>query len=334
MPSKAPMLLPISIVTPTRDSMDRLPRHLTHHQAVFAHSAEIIHCDSFSKDATKQYVATHLNHPNLRQLDHPPGLYQSWNFAIGQCTQPYIYISTVGDTIDLDGIRQLLALAQTTQADVVISPPKYVEESGETNDYVAWPIDNLIRLHNITQPGIVQNHLVYTEAVLHAPDGILGSSASCLYRTDFIKTRPFPMGFRGACDSVWALQFVPEARCAILPKPISTFLLHPKTYESHRLVNAQIGILVREHLQKLIAELLEDAKEATLPRELLAALQEYNRLAVELAHRDDALIKLYKKLRFLWPLCPPAWFARSRRNQQRRLVRAQAANVRASLQNR
>lgn len=324
-------LLPISVVIPTRNSMDKLPGHLSHHAAVFARCAEIVHCDSFSKDDTKNYLATHLKHAGLRQFDHPPGLYQSWNFAIQQCTQPFIYISTVGDQIDLAGLQQLLDLANQTEADIVISPPRYVEESGQVNQALRWPIDNLIGHQQIKTPGRVSADLVYTEAILHAPDGIMGSAASCLYRTAFLKPRPFPLGFHGVCDSVWALQYIPLARCAILPSPVSTFLLHPKTYESHGRLNAQIAILIREHLQKILPEFINQPDGSKLTPALIQTLIEFNEIGTALARENGALIELRKKWSIFWPLHPRSWSIRAQRNRSRAKASQEAAAIRQNL---
>jgi len=308
--------------------MDKLPRHLSHHAAVFAHCAEIVHCDSFSKDDTKTYLAEHLVHPGLHQFDHPPGLYQSWNFAIQQCTQLFIYISTVGDQIDLAGLQQLLDLAIKTDADVVISPPRYIEESGQVNEKLRWPIDNLILHQRIKTPGLVSMDQVYIEAILHAPDGIMGSAASCLYRSPFLQPRPFPLGFHGVCDSVWALQYLPFARCAILPSPVATFLLHPKTYESHGRLNAQIAILIREHLQKILPQFISQPDGSKVTPSLLQTLIEFNEIGTALARENGALIELRKKWSIFWPLHPKSWSIRARRNRSRAKAKQQGAIIR------
>lgn len=320
-----PSLLPISVVLPTRDSMDKLPRHLTHHLSLYARCAEIIHCDSHSKDETKSHLASILGtDARLRQLDHPPGLYESWNFAIQQCTQPFIYFSTVGDEMDPDGMQKLLDLAVQTEADVVISPPRFIEENGEKNEGLLWPIHHLIRTHGLKTAGVVSNDLLYAEAVLHAPDGILGSSHSCLYRTSFLKPRPFPLGFHGSCDAVWALRNLPSARCALLPTPVSTFLLHPKTYESHEELNIQIAVLVRKTISHDLRNALREAKNHSksvinLPLPTLQILRRFNLLALLLARQEKLLVTSRKAMHGLWVLSPNAWNARKFRNRYRRI---------------
>jgi hypothetical protein len=194
-------LLPISIILPTRNSMERLPSHLSHHAAVFGRCQEIIHCDSHSTDGTPEFVRRSLIHAGLRQIDHPPGLYQSWNRAILHCTQPFIYISTIGDELAPDGLEKLLAVAEQEDADIVISPPRFVTENGERAPDREWPIHRLISRYRITEPVGVPGHVLFANAIVHLPHGITGSAASCLFRTAFLQQRLFPLGFHGACDT-------------------------------------------------------------------------------------------------------------------------------------
>lgn len=316
--------------------MDKLPGHLARHAELFARCAEIIHCDSQSKDGTPAFVAKTLNFPTLKQVDHPPGLYQSWNHALQQCTQTFIYISTVGDDIDADGLERLLALAVETDADIVMSPPRFIDEAGRLQSELRWPINNLILNHGIKKAGVVPSRLVYAEAVFHAPDGIMGSAASCLYRTSFLKPRPFPLGFHGACDSAWALRHVPEAHCAIIPDPLSTFLLHPKSYESHGMVNAQIAVLIRDFLRRELHQLRKNPihisqQSAGLPAPLLQQLRDFNLIALLRARQEKNLITLRKKMRGLWILNPRVWTVRRHRDYYRSLAAKYAARARNEL---
>jgi hypothetical protein len=332
MSATAAALLPISIVIPTRNSMDKLPDHLRRHREVFTHCAEIVHCDSYSQDDTKSFLAADLAaHPNLRQIDHPPGLYESWNHALQQCTQPFIYISTVGDRIDLDALKHLLTLATETDADVVISPPRFEDEAGRAQDDLRWPLHQLIATHTIAADGLVPPAVVFTEAVLLAPDGMLGSAASGLFRASFLKPRPFPPGFHGVSDSAWALTHLPEARCAIIPQPISTFLLHPKSYESHGVLNARIAVLIRSLLRKELRRRLQSASSAPLPPALLKSLRHFNLVALLRARHHFKLVSLRKKWRAFWFFHPGAWIARRHRARYQRLARDLAARVRSEL---
>jgi hypothetical protein len=315
--------------------MDRMPAHLAHHGEVFSACREIIHCDSHSADGTKRYVADHLNHPGLTQIDHAPGLYQSWNHAIQQCTQDYIYISTIGDHIDLDGLSKMLALAHQENADLVITPPRFVEETGKSQPRLRWPIHNVISAYNVTTPRAIPAHLLFAEAIMHAPDGITGSAASCLFRTSFLKLRPFPLGYHGACDTAWGIRYILEARCAIHPYPVSTFLLHPKSYESNEKINAMLGIAiqrlstfelrrrVREHARKPGAE-----TAYKIFRELrMSRLSSYLAMAY-----CCKLKRRRKKLKALWMIDKRSWETRCTRNFYRKRAGSFATNMRALLE--
>jgi len=76
--------------------------------------------DSESTDGTVSYLREHL--PGARFVTHPRGLYQSWNFGIGQMEMPWTYISTVGDGITRAGLARLLEAGERHGADVVVSP--------------------------------------------------------------------------------------------------------------------------------------------------------------------------------------------------------------------
>jgi hypothetical protein len=317
-------VLPVSIMVPTRNSMDKLPAHLARHRELFASCAEIVHCDSHSDDQTKAFFAQQFSlHRNLRQIDHPPGLYASWNHGLRHCTQPFTYISTVGDEISAEGLIRLVRLAQETESDVVFSPPVLVNEEQKVVNDILWPVHKLIANHRIHSEGSISSTLVFAEAVLHAPDGILGSAASCLFRTEFLRSRPYPTEYYGAGDSVWALDNLLEARCAIIPSPISTFLLHPKSYESNSALNTKIAILIRQFirakLQRLLeADAIESASQADdISRELIQQLHDYNEVRLSEARWQREVVSHRRQAPRSWYFSPRAWSARYRRNQLR-----------------
>src|SRR5512136_852525 len=112
-------MLPIGVVIPTRNAITLLPGHLAALKTWMHQAQEVICVDSFSNDGTLELLKAELQHPQLKILTHPPGLYQSWNFAIQQLTSTYAYIATVGDVITSDGLRHLLETAERFQSDLV-----------------------------------------------------------------------------------------------------------------------------------------------------------------------------------------------------------------------
>jgi Glycosyl transferase family 2 len=220
-------MLPLGVVIPTKNSMPYLPGHLGAMRSWQDLAHEIIVVDSFSSDGSVEFIKSKLEHPCVRFLSHPPGLYQSWNSAIAQVTQPYVYLATTGDTITCDGIEKLVAAAESLAADVVISKPRFVSRDGRPVDDIRWPIDDIIATLNITGPQKLAGLEALVFAIAHPGGALLGSSASNLYRAETMRRLPFPVDFGTAGDGAWGLLHAPEVTWAVLPEKFSTFLIHP-----------------------------------------------------------------------------------------------------------
>ena len=91
--------LPVSVLVPTRNAAPLLAEHLAAMRAWTDAVAEIVVVDSQSTDGTVEMIRAGLKHPRIKVLQHPPGLYQSWNFGIGQLESELCYISTVGKAL-------------------------------------------------------------------------------------------------------------------------------------------------------------------------------------------------------------------------------------------
>ncbi len=309
------MQLPISVVIPTRNSIERIGRHLDVHREMFAACAEIIHCDSESTDGTVQAVRTGCPHPRLRQLTHPPGLYPSWNHAIAACTQRYVYVSTVGDDLSLNGLQRMLDAAQRTQADVVVSPPKFLETSGRVHLNTQWPVHRWLSNRGLTSGLHQADADLYVTGVLHAPDNILGSVASCLFRTAFIQARPFPTDFHGAGDSAWSFLHLPMAKCIVFAEVVSTFLLHPKTYNNDDVIIEEIDVKTRDLIRSVLPGLQElDGPMCPSPAQI-SALMRFIASSGELQQVRFRLKALRKRLRLGWIFSRYAWQLRRERSR-------------------
>jgi Glycosyl transferase family 2 len=220
-------MLPLGVVIPTKNSMPYLPGHLEAMRAWQDLAQEIIVVDSFSTDGSVEFIKSNLAHPHVRYLTHPPGLYQSWNFAIGQVAQPYVYLATTGDTITRAGIEKLVAAADSLAADVVVSKPQFVGRDGRAVGDIHWPIDDVIATLNISTPRKLGKLEALIFTVAHATGAMLGSSASNLYRAETMRRLPFPVDFGTAGDGAWGLMHAPEVVWGVLPEKFSTFLIHP-----------------------------------------------------------------------------------------------------------
>lgn len=209
--------------------MPLLPGHIESMRAWLDLAEEVVVVDSHSQDGTPELLQRELGGPRFRLLSHPPGLYQSWNFGIAQCRAQYIYIATVGDAMTREGLEALEAAATRLTADVVISPPRMVTVSGEPKEKL-WPIHALIEQLALTSPVGLSGAGAQLFAVANLLRGILGSSASNLYRAETLQRFPFRTDFGTAGDLAWGLEHAGAVRWAIVPRAFSTFVFHPKAY--------------------------------------------------------------------------------------------------------
>ena len=222
---------PIGVLVPTLNCASLLPAHIESMQPWLDFVSEIVVVDSHSEDGTLELIRARLKHPNLRILQHPRGLYQSWNFGINQINSKYTYISTVGDSISRAGLEHLFAVAESFGCDGVISRPQSIASNDNTiYDAESWPIQDVITSLNIKKPTEVEAIKLFFFALLHIPNGILGSSAGNLYRTEILQRSPFSADFGITGDGAWALANLFDCRFAVTPEVFSTFRHHHKAY--------------------------------------------------------------------------------------------------------
>jgi glycosyltransferase involved in cell wall biosynthesis len=218
----------LSVVMPTYNCAPMMERHLEA-MALWAYLAdEIVVVDSRSTDGTLELIRERLRHPNLRIIVRDRGLYESWNEGIAATTGDWIYVSTAGDTIERDHLLHLLELGQRAEADVVISPPRFVNEDGGSHADLGWPPQEIISRYGDGRPFVLSNVAAACLALIYCPSCLLGSSASNLYRGDALRARPFPADFRGAGDTVWLMRHATALRLCLTPQRGSNFCVHPK----------------------------------------------------------------------------------------------------------
>lgn len=220
------MVLPVSVIIPTRNCRSDLERHLNVMEACFERVAQVIAIDSESTDGTRELLDQRLPRFGALVVTHPPGLYQSWNTACSLATAPWIYVSTVGDTIEFAGLEDLLTVAEHLDADVVISPPRMMQSDGRTPADTRWPIHYLAEaLGDDAAPRMLSKSETVMTLCSFGSASLLGSSAANIYRTTVLQQHPFPLQFGHAGDTAWALQNCALLRLAILPRAVSIFCL-------------------------------------------------------------------------------------------------------------
>jgi hypothetical protein len=313
-------MLPIGVIIPTRNSIELLPQHLAAVKAWIAQVQEVICVDSFSEDGTLEMLKAELQHPRLRILSHPPGLYQSWNFAIQQVMSKYVHLATVGDSISLPGLRHLVQIAERFESQVVLSPPRFRSAHGEGLELKRWRIHDYLDTQKITVACILPRSHLFITSVFAGTSGMMGSSASNLYQTALLKRHPFPTDFAHIGDTAWGVQNALRVRAAITPERCADFVIHSNE-----------GNFGREKRIELEQQLLTRAREAlaaaitnrTVPAgagALVGILKEYDfHHRQELAWDDEYYCRRTRLAP--WFLDPRAWRARAARDRHRQILR-------------
>lgn len=299
----------LGLVIPTLNSRRYLDRHVEGLMPWMALVQEIVVVDSYSTDGSSEFLQEKLPHPNLRVVQHPPGLYASWNHGISRLQTDYFIMSTTGDTISRAGVEALLRCAADGDCDIVLSKPVFRDLQDQVHE-IRWPVDDI-------SEGLASGEcrlLTGLEALVYAvgrPDSaLLGSSASNLYRTAFFRQRPFPLDWGVGGDGGWVWQHVAEARWGVLGGKYSTFLIHPpqsnqkdlRPASKHNLADVMgcsverwlsQGVLTQNDLEKIGWPILQKSL-----RDYLDAKQSFD---------------VSRRKKGLWILRPSAWAQRSRR---------------------
>lgn len=216
--------IPISVILPTLNCAYKLTNHLVQIRRWLPFVEEIIAVDSQSSDGTFELILKELNQYKAKIISTGPGLYAAWNLGVSYATQPYVYFSTIGDIITLQGLLKLVGWADECDLDVVISSPRIINEDGSENDQVKWPIHFLNRSSS-REDGL---HLPIREeryllSNLFFPESIIGSSASNLYRTKLLQESPFPETVGTEGDVIWAAKNITNSNIGISADQLATF---------------------------------------------------------------------------------------------------------------
>jgi len=322
--------LPVSVVLPTLNVRPGLPAHLSAMRLWAERVYEIVVVDSHSTDGTFEFLQAELRHPRLKLLRHPPGLYQSWNYGIQQAAAKYTYISTIGDTITPEGLPHLVDTAETLRCEVLLSRPQLYDAEGQPFPGRRWPLHKFLDWRPLAQPARLEPWEVLLLAILDVPESILGSSASNLYLSQMLKSRPFPTDYGHAGDTAWGIQHGWQAAVAVTPLIFSRFVLEvtgsrlaPEA--EARLVERFYGLADQTASQFLARLPGSSAPQQLLPRifELLSAMQRLLQIQQ----------RYYRARRSLWPwfLNPGAWGIRDDRNRVRKNILQMARAIRQQL---
>lgn len=237
--------LPVSVIVPTRNEGARIAQHLDALQDWVSRVHEVIAVDSESSDGTLEILETRIaGQPNGCVITRPRGLYAAWNFAVREASAEYVYFATVGDVPTDGALDHLVEVARAFEADVVISPPRMREDGSDASE--SWPIHALIEHLPGDDPVRLDPMLKLMLVFGFEPgQGILGSSASNLYRREFLLQHPFPEDSGHGGDTVWGCRYAQDARMVVTPRVCAEFQFEGRAsgYDSpdQQAVYARVG---------------------------------------------------------------------------------------------
>jgi hypothetical protein len=215
--------LSITAILPCRNNRLELEGHVETMLEWLPLVEQVVVIDS-STDGSLDFLRERLTAAHVEFHSVPPGLYQAWNFGVSKARAQYCYFSTVGDSITADGLQHLFGIASKQSLDAVLSPPEMLDIEGKPSA-MRWPI------HDFVATLREENFFPSREETVRwltafLPFTILGSSASNLYRTDFLKAHPFPTECGHGGDAALGVQISPFVKMAVTKKICSRFVTH------------------------------------------------------------------------------------------------------------
>ena len=161
--------------------------------------------------------------------------------------------------------------------DVIVSPPRCINEGGSSADFRVFPVHNIVDVSTLSEPLTLKPWLAYLMATGFSIESFLGSSASNLYRTACLKREPFPTEFGKAGDSAWFRRNVLRFKFALTPMICADFLLHQ---DHKKRPHGEITELL-ERLTLLSDEALREwyGSESFVPTCELRILQRWRKVA-------------------------------------------------------
>jgi len=298
----------IGVIIPTRNSMPLLQSHLHALNQWIGRVREVVVVDSDSTDGTAEYIKSNLNHPSVTFLNHPPGLYESWNSAVRHIQSKYTYIATVGDYMPFETLERLYHCAESFTADVVLSAPDIITSEGELKAKT-WPIHDFLKQIAPEESYSLGALERFVWNVSSLPGTLLGSSASNLYRTSILEQSPFPVDFGHAGDSAWAVARPATDRWHVVGGVQSRFLKHSGSGASRwgtKLSRPKLYRLAIDTFEEILNELGDEVGD-------LGRSSRIHELFHLFAEKDSAVeaFECLQSGRLPWYCRPRGWYYRS-----------------------
>ncbi len=214
----------LTVVVPTRNNHPDIVAHLSSLEGFVSLGAELVFVDSESTDGTLEAITSFCEIHGGILIGLPPGLYAAWNAGVEAASRKWITFGTVGDTQTVQGLQHLLYVLESTQADVVVSPPRM--RRGKIAIESRWPIHSLAG--KLPSAQTLDRNACLRWLCGFLPETMLGSAASNIYMRSLLKTKPFPTNFGHEGDVAWGIEIASTVRIAVTPRECSEFQIHTR----------------------------------------------------------------------------------------------------------
>ena len=289
----------VSLIVPTKNSKELLQRHIDDLVEISNNVIETIVVDSSDNGETIDFLEKCLPEPSTIFISMPLGLYQAWNAGIKKAKSDYIYIATSGDRMDLNNFRKLYSTAIKFSGDITVSAPNFVSQNGSPVKR-KWPVHEYLEYTQCKAPGVIPKSHVSCCNILQFPRTLIGSSASNIYKTSFIKKHLFPVDLGSQGDAVWAVMHCLKACWAIDPSCTSEFVIHESSKSSYK-------NNIRDKQLEIIFEYLKQDFEETHDKEKEKVLNYFKYTEQAFKMRDRLNLKRKEPL---GNLNPKVWYLR------------------------
>ena len=281
----------ISVIIPVYHCAERLPEHVECLRRLRPMVHEFIWVITESPDGSHITAREAAQELGGQVLEVPRGLYQAWNSGIARANGEFIYISTIGDTITPEGLNALSICIHKNQADVVFSPPA-IWPTTKTNlkKCLHWPVFSFSEILSRFSGGLIPLEKAILMQILSGASGLLGSWASCLFRTSVLQSRPLSVDHHHYGDTAWTYRHLQEIVLCYSHQSVARFVMHDESI-TRTVSKAQIYNLI-------------DQLSPHLPFSVMRASENYIHSSKELDKIRDPHPK------FGWWWMPKAWRAR------------------------
>lgn len=216
----------VSVVLPTRQLDHEFEDHCRQSQGWLERAGS--HCVVCrpSPDLPEAFLAGKKLIPVLACAG---SIYEAWNLSLAKITTPYVYFSTVGDQIGESDLLGLLATARQWDADVVVSRPRHRGDTRSSRQagLRLWPHEKAMRFLGLKKERLLSSTEKRLLALLFFEGSMLGSSASNLYRTSSLRSRPFPCNYGHEGDVAWFFIHSEDIRVVFDPRWRGSYRHHP-----------------------------------------------------------------------------------------------------------